>query len=314
MAETEMNEHKRLKSHDFEEIFGGQLSSYVKNCISEYNFEYSEINEAERDELILKIIKTLLSENVVVAGEQRIGEWEAGWGENLSSLESSTDLLEEIVPKYFNKYNVVRWDGRFIQPITEKFEKNSLSVILDWLFDRYARGASEIYEFGCGTGHNLLRARLVNPEAKLWGLDWTKASQKIISTLKSSGVDENIYGHSFDYFNPDNNFELAPNSIVYTVASLEQIGNKWGAFVEYLLNNKPTLCIHIEPIGELLNENVLLDYLSVEYFKKRNYLSGFLNGLKDLEKIGKVKIHQEQRTHIGSLFIEGYSVVVWSPT
>ena len=308
-----MNEHKRLRVEDFEEIFGGQLSSYVKNCIGEYNFEYSEINESERDELLLKIFKTLFSENVVVAGEQRIEEWEAGWSENLNSLESNNDPLEKIVPKYFNKYNVVRWGGRFIQPIAEKFEKNSLSVILDWLFDRYARSASDIYEFGCGTGHNLLLARQVNPDAKLWGLDWTMASQKIIAKLRASGVDEHIYGHNFDYFNPDKTFQLAPGSIIYTVASLEQIGDRWGPFVEYLLQNKPALCIHVEPIGELLDESVLLDYLSVEYFKKRNYLSGFLNGLKELEKIGKVKIHQEQRTHIGSLFIEGYSVVVWSP-
>jgi SAM-dependent methyltransferase len=308
-----MNEHKRLRVEDFEEIFGGQLSSYVKNCIGEYNFEYSEINESERDELLLKIFKTLFSENVVVAGEQRIEEWEAGWSENLNSLESNNDPLEKIVPKYFNKYNVVRWGGRFIQPIAEKFEKNSLSVILDWLFDRYARSASDIYEFGCGTGHNLLLARQVNPDAKLWGLDWTMASQKIIAKLRASGVDEHIYGHNFDYFNPDKTFQLAPGAIIYTVASLEQIGDRWGPFVEYLLQNKPALCIHVEPIGELLDESVLLDFLSVEYFKKRNYLSGFLNGLKELEKIGKVKIHQEQRTHIGSLFIEGYSVVVWSP-
>ena len=305
---------KKLGSDDFEHIFNEKLSPYVKNCISEYIFEYSEIDCEERDYLILKIFKTLIAPDITKAGAHRLDEWERGWGENLDALDDkASNALDQIIPGYFNKYNIVRWGGRFIQPITEKFEKNSLSIILDWLFDRYLRDAQEVYEFGCGTGHNLLRARSVNKNAKLWGLDWTTSSQKIINKLRESGIDKNIYSHNFDYFKPDLEFKLAKNSIVYTVASLEQIGDRWEKFVDYLLNSKPSLCIHVEPIGELLNSEVLLDHLSIEYFKKRNYLFGFLDGLRKLESEGRVKIHREQRTHIGSLFIEGYSIVIWSP-
>lgn len=303
----------KLVASDFSTVFGENLSEYVQECIAGYDFEYVEIDKQERDNLILKIIKTLLSDEVVEAGEQRIEEWESGWGENLRELDSIKDLSDKIIPKYFNKYNVVRWNNRFIQPITDKFEKNSLSVILDWLFDKYLRNASQIYEFGCGTGHNLFRARSVNPTAKLWGLDWTIASQKIIKKIAAMGVDKNIDAHNFDYFKPDYAFKLAPDSIVFTVASLEQIGDKWSPFVDYLIENKPALCIHVEPIAELLDQNILLDFLSVEYFKKRNYLSGFLSGLRNLEAAGKLKILNEQRTYIGSLFIEGYSVVIWKP-
>ena len=60
-------------------------------------------------------------------------------------------------------------------------------------------------------------------------------------------------------------------------------------------------------------EIVLIDNLSIKYFKKRNYLDGFLSGLRELEAQEKLTIHDIKRTHIGSLFIEGYSVVVWSP-
>lgn len=310
---TKVQKHKKLEAKDFSSVFGEELTAYVKGCIADYKFEYTEIDDKERDVLLLKVIKTLSSKDIVVAGEQRIDEWEAGWGENLDLIENDADVSEKIIPKYFNKYNVVRWNGRFIQPLTEKFEKNSLSIILDWLFDRYLRDATQICEFGCGTGHNLFRARSVNPHAKLWGLDWTTASQKIIKKIASMGIDKNIDAHNFDYFKPDYSFYLAPDSIVFTVASLEQIGNRWEPFVDYLIKSKPALCIHVEPIAELLDENFLLDYLSVEYFKKRNYLSGFLTGLRALEDAGKIKIHEEKRTHIGSLFIEGYSVVVWSP-
>ena len=304
---------KTLGVEDFQEVFGEILSDYVKGCIKEYQFEYGEIASEEFQALLLKIVKTLNSDQVVRAGEHRLDEWEKGWGENLNLIESGSSTVNNLIPKYFEKYNVVRWNGRFIQPLTERFEKNSLSIILDWIFDKKLRGVNSIYEFGCGTGHNLFRVRAVNKEAKLWGLDWASSSQKIINKMREDGVDENIFSHNFDYFKPDIAFELDADSVIYTVASLEQIGSNWKSFVDYLLLKRPKLCIHIEPIGELLSQDVLLDYLSVEYFKKRNYLDGFLDGLRALEKEGKVKIHRQQRTYIGSLFIEGYSLVIWSP-
>ena len=84
-------------------------------------------------------------------------------------------------------------------------------------------------------------------------------------------------------------------------------------FIDFLLEKKPEICLHIEPIAELLNEENLVDYLSILYFKKRNYLSGFLLKLRELEEAGKIKIHMAKRTFIGSLYIEGYSVIAWSP-
>ena len=35
-----------------------------------------------------------------------------------------------------------------------------------------------------------------------------------------------------------------------------------------LVGARPRLCIHIEPIEELLNPNNLMDYLSLQYFKR----------------------------------------------
>ena len=76
---------------------------------------------------------------------------------------------------------------------------------------------------------------------------------------------------------------------------------------------KPDYCIHVEPIEELLDENNLLDWLLIQYFNKRKYLKGFLNHLHVLEKNSNVEILKAQRSYIGSLFIDGYSIVVWKP-
>jgi hypothetical protein len=84
-------------------------------------------------------------------------------------------------------------------------------------------------------------------------------------------------------------------------------------FVDFVLEKKPSICVHLEPIDELLDQNNLIDRLSTLYFRKRNYLSGYLPYLRQLENEGKIKIVNEQRTFSGSFFIEGHSLIVWYP-
>jgi len=98
-----------------------------------------------------------------------------------------------------------------------------------------------------------------------------------------------------------------------TVAALEQTGANFIEFVNYLLAKRPSMVLNVEPIGELLDENDLLDFLSLEYFKKRNYLAGYLDYLRKLETQGKIQIVDTRRTFIGSMFIDGYSVCAWKP-
>jgi len=304
---------KSLSVEDFAEAFGEGISPFVAGRIRTYEFQYVEFTEEETDGLLRKIVETLLDPNLLRSGDHRLEQWEKGWGENLNLILHHPKDAQSVIPKYFNKYGVIRWRGRFIRPVSDQFEYRSLAVIQDWLFDQYLRDAETIYEFGCGTGYNLLRAREVNPTASLWGLDWAKSSQKIIEELARNSIDPNIHGRRFDYFGPDDSLRLSPDGVVYTVASLEQVGVRWGKFVEYILRNRPKICVHIEPVAELLNPDKFIDYLSIEYFKKRNYLQGFLDGLRQLEREGKARIHRAQRSYIGSLFIEGYSVIVWSP-
>lgn len=313
MPSPNVREIKHLTDKDFENAFQEKLSPYVIDQINKYCFEYEDFSSAEYEKLLIKIIDVLLDPEVPQSGTHRLPQWEDGWAENLQALTKSPGDVEQIVPKYFSKYGAVRWQGKLIKPKSEKFEFYTLAIILDWLFEKYCRDTFDIYEFGCGTGHNLLRIRRLNSHAKLWGLDWASSSQQILMQLNESSVDKKIFGHRFDYFNPDYGFNLAEGGIIYTVASLEQVGGHWQPFLDYILQQRPSLCIHIEPVAELLDENILLDNLSCKYFRKRNYLNGFLTQLRALEKAGKITIQKAQRTGIGSLFIEGYSVIVWHP-
>jgi len=311
MIKKQNSKKIKLIPSDFEKMFEEKLNPYVNKKIKDYNFIYSDVSEIERDNCLKIIFQTLLKDFIVYAGEHRQKHWEKGWNENLKNFQKNKKI-KDIIPKYF-KYDILRINQKFIKILSKDFEKNCLSVIINWLSDKYMRKANSIYEFGCGTGHHLLNIREVNPEANIWGLDWAKSSQKIIKELSKKLSDPKLFTQQFDFFHPDKNLILDKDSIVYTVAALEQTGDNFKPFVKYLLKNKPKLCIHIEPIGELLDENNLLDYLSIKYFEKRNYLSGFLDYLKQLEKKDKIKILKAQRTYIGSLFIDGYSVIVWAP-
>jgi hypothetical protein len=297
---------------DFEDAFSEKLSAYVCSKIKEYDFRYRHLIESEKQECLARFEEVLRSGNLARAGQERQTQWEKGWNENLEQLQRAGDL-GSIVPRYFDKYDVVRWRQEWIRPTSDAFEYRMLAIIQDWLFDQYLRDKDFIYEFGCGTGHNLFRIRQINPEATLFGLDWASSSQKILEKLRHDHIDDKIYGRHFNYFEPDRTFHLQRRSAIVTVASLEQIGSQFGAFLSYLLEQKPSMCIHIEPISELLDPSNLLDRLSIEYFKKRNYLSGYLSALRELEAKKKIKILRAQRTYIGSFFIEGYSVIVWQP-
>jgi hypothetical protein len=303
---------KRLTPDDFVAAFGEQPSDYVAQRINAYDFRYRTLGPAERDYRLRQIIEMLYHRELPRSGEARLSQWETGWGVHIDQIDRNFDPAS-IIPGYFGKHEVVRWRQDLIAPLDRRFEHRSFSVIQDWLFDKYLRDAKTIYEFGCGTGHNLFRARAVNPHADLWGLDWAVASQKILAKLKQVGVDDKLHGHRFDFFAPDEDFKLAPGSVAYTVTSLEQTGERFQPFIEYLLKNRPSLCIHIEPIAELLDESNLVDFLSIAYFKRRNYLSGLLGYLRALEKDGRINIHMARRTMIGSLFVDGFSVVIWSP-
>jgi trans-aconitate methyltransferase len=304
---------KSFKPSFFEKIFNARLRPCVKKRINKYNFTYRETTPQEQLSCIQEILNVLLEVKLPKAGKRRFLQWEKGWGQNLKELSRYSRFNQAVIPHYFGKYKFVRINRKLIRPLSKNFEYHSLAVILDWLFDRYLKRAKTVYEFGCGTGHHLFHLRQINPSAKLWGLDWTSSSQKIIRNVAQRNSDLKLFARIFDFFRPDYGFKLDQGACVYTVASLEQVGFEFKKFVDYLLKNKPKLCVHVEPVAELLDERNLWDYFSIKYIEKRNYLRGFLTYLRQLEKQGKIRVLKARRTYIGSLFIEGYSVIIWTP-
>ncbi len=295
---------------DIEKILGFELEQNIKDRIIKFDLEYESLSKDERDSYLLNVLNVLLND-ITKSGKHRINEWENGWNQNLE-LFKETKNIEDLIPKYHGKKDIVRWMGDVIKPITENFDYKIHIIIVDAIIQYYLGDMSNIIEFGCGPAYHLIRLNEYKKDIKLYGSDWTKTSQNIINDVNDVlGTD--ITPFNFDFFNPDYNFNIPKNSGVYTVAALEQIGDNIEPYINYLLENKPELCVHMEPIDELLDDESLIDKLSILYFRKRNYLNGFLPYLEKLEKENKIEIIKKQRIYSGSYFIEGHSLIVWRP-
>ena len=301
---------KRLTVVEFEEAFGEPLSDFVKDKIAACDLSYHTLDTRERDNVIMSILNTLSSSEVKKSGAHRINDWISGWGQNHAEF-SQTNHFHSLVPKYFGKFPYVRWKQDFIRPVNRSFEYNMVKILQYWIFEKHFANLNNIHEFGCGTGHNLFRVREINKFATISGLDWTSSSQDNIKKINEV-YNKNFGCYNFDFFNIDKQYDMGNNCGAYTFAALEQVGDSHTEFLNYLVSQKPNVCVHIEPIGEMLNPKYnFVDYLSVQYFKKRNYLDGFIKTLHNMQTQGIIEITQQQRSYIGSLFVDGYSIVSW---
>jgi hypothetical protein len=145
----------------------------------------------------------------------------------------------------------------------------------------------------------------------LFGLDWASASQQIIGLIRERrGLD--ITGLHFDFFHPDQAGHIRPKSAVVTLGGLEQTGDRFSQFLDYLLAERPAICVHVEPIYELYDQALLFDYLGAEYSRKRSYLCGYLDAIRRLEAEKSAQVVHVGKL-LGSMYHDGWSLVVWKP-
>jgi len=306
---------KSLAVEDFARLFGTTVDDFDDECrqfISQTDFRYSKLGRKKCDETMLGILNRIDSGELTPAGKEGRSRWEKGWSENLQNFISKGYDLAELVPKYVRPNQVLRLYRDYVMPSEPNFELNFFTVLRLWLFKKYLKEFDEIYEFACGPGYNLALIAKLFPEKKLYGLDWAEAAIEIVNLIcEKDGI--NATGYPFDMFSPDYSLEMAESSAVMTIGGLEQLGKNHQAFVRFLIEKAPGLCIHVEPICELYDENNLVDYLAIKFHKARNYLADFLISLQRLEIENKIQIVKTQRVQFGDLYNDGWSLVIWRP-
>jgi SAM-dependent methyltransferase len=306
---------KRLELTDIAKLFGGTEQEIQQSChsiLQDFDNRYRVTQGAERDELILQVLKKTHAVDLPVAGEQRLDDWNRGWGENLAEFVESGYNTATLVPKYLKKNVPVRLFKDFVQPLEADFTLKMTKLFHTWLAAKYMSDADSIYEFGCGTGFHLANLAASYPDKQLFGFDWAQPSVELLTIMRER-VGLNIQGRRFDFFAPDESLAFNDNSVVYTFGALEQVGRKYEEYLLFVLKRKPRLCIDVAGFDDLYDTNSLSDYLAWQYHKKRNYLDSYVTRLKALEAEGRIRIVKIHRQEFGNLYDDPHSYIVWKP-
>lgn len=234
---------------------------------------------------------------------RNVDHWERGWKENFDAFSKSGDIAD-LRPKYIRQRQPIRLGGKFWMPNDPDWEWNWYGKWFDDIAAKWLAGCGWIAEFGSGSGHNL--PRLAKLDKAVYGLDWSDYAVKLADSISGS-----IRGYRFDLLNPSYDFALTGAGVI-TVGALEQTGKLWRPFMQYLLKQKPTVVVNIEPIVEWYSGSDV-DRSAVHAHLGRGFWAGFPAWLTEAENADRVEILHQHRTGIGSLMIEGYSINVWRP-
>lgn len=277
---------------------------------------YRELQPEEYEEAIKRTLDYLAGD-VEPSGSGYLSKWEAGWGENLAELRSVADpseITDALTPKFVRKNLPAKVQGRWVMPKTENFEMSWVSALRESLARTYFSDISALYEFGAGTGHNLLHFAELLPGVELRGFDWSTNSVELQNELaRKAGIP--LKGRFIDLFSPSEfRLEHSPeSSALITMGTVEQLGKNFKPCLDVILASRFKYVVHMETAYELYDPRNLVDYLSIKYLEKRDWAQGYFSELQRLERDGSVEIVEQART-FGSFFHEGYTVTIWRPT
>jgi len=302
-----------LNCDDFAEIFGvpeKELPAGCRQVILDTDFRFRIAVGAEREKCLLRAHKTLYND-LKVSGEHRKQDWEKGWRENLNEYVQNDIDSNSLIPKFVRQKEYIRFQGNYIYPANPNFETAFVTVLRNFLFEKHFKTFDDICEFGCGTGHNLIHLAKLWPEKKLFGLDWAESACELIDIIAKT-KQLNLESKKFDMFYPEWDKTLGPETAVFTIGAMEQLGTRFSNFVDFLISKETGICINVETIYEMYDQDSLFDLVAAKYLEKRNYLQGFYGHLKKMESKNKVRILEARRT-FGSFYHDGYSYIVWQP-
>ena len=288
-----------------------ELPELLKKTHESINTNWRMPTLEESEEYILTMLKRTYATRDSRDEEVNREAFEKGWSENLQLAKSNGICAENLRPRYFRESKFFRFAKKIIIPENPNLEYDLFTLSRLLVFTRFLSDFDEIYEFGCGSCGNVHLLSQTYPDKSYVGLDWTEAAVEMAQRLgKETGM--NVSGRLFNFLRPDESVTLSPKRAVLTIHALEQIGDNFGNWIEYLLKEKPGIVINYEPLVELYDPDNLYDALAIKYCEMRGYLNGYLTTIRRLAQEGKVEILKEVRPCIGGIWHEA-SLIVWRP-
>lgn len=281
------------------------------DCLHNIVTEHHEATSEELAEYTLMVLQKIETPFIARTVEENLAAFESGWSENLRDLKAGRSLEESLRPRYFRDSKFLRYRNNLIVSNNLQLEHDLFTLARMLIFWKYLRGVDEIVEIGAGSCQNLLLLARMFSGKKLLGLDWTNASSAIATELARL-LETPVSGKVFNMMETGE-VAITPGAALVTIHALEQIGTNHGPLLDFILQARPEIVVHYEPIVEFYDDNNLIDYLAILYSRKRNYLSGYYTKLKELEAQGKIEILDAYRPYLGGVIHES-SLIIWRPT
>lgn len=306
---------KTLSKQEIAGFFGTKVENLgipFNNFYETLDMSYSVVSGDEKESLVLDILKKIDADKQIIGAPERTGIWHNGWDENLQSFRETLDR-DSVVPKFIRPNNVIRLGGQFIKPSNPFFERDFAKLLQLYAYNNFIdEGTQNVYEFGCGSGFNLLNLSVTKPGLNLYGSDFVQSSVDLVNEM-GKHFNINMQSSLFDMLRPDYNYEIKKDSCVFTHGAIEQLAGNLHNFINFLISKKPKVCFHIEPVVEVYDDTDLFDYLQIKFHLKRGYSTGLVTYLDKLQNEGKVTDFVCKRVKFGSKFMEGYTLVSWRP-
>ena len=314
---------------DLTALFGFDVTTFIDHSttIQIENFlTYRKLDVQEQSKALRHLDRYLREDRQVVASQERTAKWEEGWNYNLQTfLESKS--YQDLQPQYYRAKEkvaeliglntgeyVYRYKKELIATPNPNFEEIFAEVVRQAVLRRYFYGykAKRQVEFGCGSCLNILRMAKDQPDVTTYAIDFV---QPPLDIAKEIGRNEQVEIRTIlqdmrdmSDFNQD-----FSNSRIFTFGALEQLGGIYGAesWLNWAANQNNSKFVLVEPCVETYDLMSAVDLSALSFHLKRGYTSGIISSLKSKERNGVISNLKVHRIQFGSLFIEGYTLIVF---
>jgi len=295
LTTDEVLNHFNILYDDLPQSIQLQLDKFFK-------IKYDDINSEQYKEYY-ELCLEMLNKKLEV-------DWQDDWFSVLQNLQTNNDNVKSIIrPKWFRESAFVNIHNCLSLTETPYVDWEYQLITRQMLFYTHLKDIENICEFGSGSGANFYLINEILQDKNFILSDISVTSLKIIEELKRKLNRNNLIYSNID-IEQDIDLQLPDNTAVITTSVLEQIGDNYKNFINFILKEKPQIVINVEPIVELLDSKNGFDNVMNLYCEKRKYLAGYLTELEKLEKQKKIKIIMKKRTMVSGTFIEN-SVLIW---
>jgi len=295
LTKDEVLNHFNILYDDLPESIQLQLDKF-------FPIQYDELNSEQYKEYY-ELCLEMLNKKLEV-------DWQDDWFSVLQNLQTNNDNVKSIIrPKWFRESAFVNIQNCLSLTETPYVDWEYQLITRQMLFYTHLKDIENICEFGSGSGTNFYLINEILQNKNFILSDISVTSLKIIEELKRKLNRNNLIYSNID-IEQDIDLQLPDNTAVITTSVLEQIGDNYKNFINFILKEKPQIVINVEPIVELLDSKNGFDNVMNLYCEKRKYLAGYLTELEKLEKQKKIKIIMKKRTMVSGTFIEN-SVLIW---